>query len=159
MTIAQYHSQLLAEMHETPHGLDSTPVYVPSHSKPSAVLAPMPSSSARRSLQAVQDLNRSSAKVLVSFTLHGMATIPTVRGFERYLLSHVPAPVAAITVEAAFAQADSSMYLLTMPAAVWDGLREHQSINFVAHVASSNVLQAQSQEPGLALRLEEGSGR
>jgi len=151
MTIAQYHSQLLAEMHEPTHYLETTPVYVPSYSKPSTVLAPMPSSSARHSLQGMQDFNRSTAKVLVSFTLHGLATIPTVRDFEIYLLSQVPAQVAEIKVEAAF-KADSQVYLVTMPAAVWDELPEHKSVNFVAHVKSSNVLQAQIQEPGLALR-------
>lgn len=155
MTIAQYHSQLLAEMHEAPHRLETTPVYVPNHSKPSVVLAPMPSRSATHSLQAMHDLNRSSAKVLVSFTLQGRATIPTVRDFERCLLAQVPAQLAEITVEAAFGGADSQVYLLTMPAAVWDELREHPSIDFVAHVTSPNVLQAQTQEPGLALRPKE----
>lgn len=150
MTIAQYHSQLLAETHEVP------PVYVPSHSKPSVVLAPLPSSSARPGMQT---LNHSSARVLVSFTLHGgLATIPTVRDFERCLRSTVPAQVAAIKVEAAFEAASHQVYLLTMPAAVWDELREHPSINFVAHVRSSNVLQARIQE-GLALRpKDEGQG-
>lgn len=153
MTIAQYHSQLLAETHEVPH---PTPVYVPSHSKLSTVLAPLPSSSARPGMQT---LNHPPARVLVSFTLHGLATIPTVRAFERYLRSTVPAQVADIKVEAAFETAShSQVVLLTMPAAVWDQLREHPSIDFVAHVRSSNVLQAQSQE-GLALRpKDQGQG-
>ena len=137
MTVASYHSFLLAEMDQPTRRPDRTPVYVPSFSREAIVLEPM--APRNTTLQLLQSYNVCPAKVLVTIHLEGLAAIPTVDDFEKYLVSRVPQQIADIRVEAVF-KAESQLLLVTLPAALWDLLREDENINFVAHVMSTNLL-------------------
>lgn len=151
MTVASYAAVLTSEMREPEHEMEVTPVYVPARTKPSSVLAPLtldPSTIQQRLGATV----KSSWAVLVTFRLTGVATVPNVEQFEKYLLDQVPPNVADIKVEAAF-RASSQLLLVKMPYEVWACLDENPNMIFSGFVKSGNILAKSGGATVLAERL------
>lgn len=151
-TVASYHSHLIGDMHLPECRLGNTPVYVAAYEKHSITLAALRRQDQGNLLGGFSHHNQAPGRVLVSFRLQGTTSLPAVQEWEKYLLSNVPAEVAAIKVEAVFGTG-SQLLLLTMPTSVWDLLSEDKAINFVAHVDSNNLLESAIQASSSALAL------
>jgi hypothetical protein len=75
-----------------------------------------------------------------SRSLAGVATIPSINEFVRWLTTNAPETVSGIKVEAAF-PTTSSCVLLSMPTEVWSCLENSKAFCFVSHIFGPNVLQ------------------
>ena len=86
-------------------------------------------------------------RVVITCSFSGSDSKPNYENFENWLASNVLEEIADIQVEAVFEQAQSHIFLLTVPIEVWTMLPDHQAWSFVAFVESHNRLLNQQREP------------
>ncbi|KAB8228777.1 uncharacterized protein BDW43DRAFT_315547 [Aspergillus alliaceus] len=145
ITVAQVHAKLVQKANHAESRLLYTPVHVVSEKKPSVTLHPLQNLSREvASLQKTGGL--ADGKVLVSVLVEGKTSVPNVEQWTKWLATSIPEDVADIKIEAVF-ESGSSLCLLTLPIAVWDMIKYHESYNFIAFVESNNTLLRRSPAP------------
>ncbi|KAL8685866.1 MAG: hypothetical protein Q9218_007498 [Villophora microphyllina] len=142
-TVASYHSILMSQMHQPTTLMDSTPVFVPSFSKPAIMIEPQVTNKGKAAIKALGTPQISKAQVLVTLTIEGYATVPNADAFIKYLMSDSPPEVGNIQVESLY-KSNSQLFIISMPTEVWSQLPENPNINFVGHIQSSNLLRPQT---------------
>ncbi|KAE8386798.1 hypothetical protein BDV23DRAFT_186907 [Aspergillus alliaceus] len=156
ITVAQVHAKLVQKANHAESRLMYTPVHVVSEKKPSVTLHPLQNLSREvASLQKTGGL--ADGKVLVSVLVEGKTSVPNVEQWTKWLATSIPEDVADIKIEAVF-ESGSSLCLLTLPIAVWDMIKYHESYNFIAFVESNNTLLRRSPAPPGAGALKSRAG-
>ncbi|KAF5855199.1 hypothetical protein ETB97_009733 [Aspergillus alliaceus] len=156
ITVTQMHAKLVQKANHAESRLLYTPVHVVSEKKPSVTLHPLQNLSREvASLQKTGGL--ADGKVLVSVLVEGKTSVPNVEQWTKWLATSIPEDVADIKIEAVF-ESGSSLCLLTLPIAVWDMIKYHESYNFIAFVESNNTLLRRSPAPPGAGALKSRAG-
>lgn len=115
----------------------STQVSTPS-SGPSNDVDMQSSESSKSSVDEIwHDVDPDCPKVLISIALEKDQLLGQDEWTE--WLKSVPALVNNVTVEGVF-KSDSTLYLLSLPVAVWDMLPENRAISFIGFVRSTNMV-------------------
>ncbi|KAL8823340.1 MAG: hypothetical protein Q9170_008368 [Blastenia crenularia] len=154
ISVVSIHATMLANMKTSHASLEATPVHIGASDKPTIVLVRF-----NKTTKEVKQLHiadtKAAGKVLVSLKLHGYSSVPDFAQFEKWLVSHLPDPVASVRVEAAF-ESNSNIVLFTAPVELWDCLVGTEGFQFVDYVDSHNLLM-QKDPTGLPLRQRQES--
>ena len=122
MGVATLHSILISEMHQPKTRLTSLQFKISAYEKVTVRLRPL-STQFREIKQLKRQDTIAAGKVLVSISLQGKSTLPTLAEFEKYLTYNIPPTVADIKIEATFPDL-SQVLLLTLPIEIRDLLGE-----------------------------------
>lgn len=137
ITIARIHAKLVTMAAQSTTHLNYTPFHVAPKEKSSITLC-----CRDKSTREVNDVRKvgelADGRVLVHVSLQGKTSTPDIEDWKRWLSIAIPEAVADVKVEAVF-NSSSSLFLLTLPIAVWDMVKGNEAFQFVAFVESHNL--------------------
>ena len=141
ITIAGLNTRLVKEA--LINVIEATPWHGAVPGQASTTLRPQGS---KEQVWAKSQATKSRGRVLIICSFSGIDSEPNYQNFKNWLASNVLEEIADIQVEAVF-EAQSHIFLLTVPIEVWTMLPDHQAWSFMSFVESRNRLLNQQREP------------